>query len=51
MGCARLRVEIDLWYYIYMFRNRKTVQKVFGVVAVIMVIAMIALAMGPSVFQ
>lgn len=51
LGCAGPRIEIDLWYYMYMFRNRKTVQKVFGVVAVIMVITMIALAMGPSVFQ
>lgn len=51
LGCAGPRIEIDLWYYMYMFRNRKTVQKVFGVVAVIMILAMIGLALGPSVFQ
>lgn len=37
--------------HVGMFRDRKTVQKLFGVVAVVMVLAMLALTLGPSIIQ
>ncbi len=37
-------------YYRYMFRDQKKVQRIFTVLAICMVLAMVALAVGPALF-